>query len=376
MKYCFLFIIIFLMGCEKKQRIKTEREYSIGYAVKAFSNVNKENDSIINAFQQCISTGKLRDYQNYWKKSDTLIFRYPYDDLWFSIEDHYPAYTPTLIAIQKKEANKYLVKMAVMGAPEGFNSLKIIYNFYAFREDNGTFKFGNVISDNLKSWKRERIQNITYVYRNDSVLSEEEVKRQIEFEDKLTSRFDFEKIEYKYIKCSTVHEFMKLRGYEYEDSMFLNNQTGGETFPEHRLIFSGNDSEYYPHELVHLYTHKYFKKINSIIDEGVATYLGGSKKMGYKNHIRILKKYVKDNNIDLYQYLFDTQKRFTIIGDGSSIKYSAGALLCHLADKQNVLKELLNSGESDEELIKKVEEIFKIDRKDIDAFFKQELEHF
>ena len=169
---------------------------------------------------------------------------------------------------------------------------------------------------------------------------------------------------------------MKLRGFDYEDSMFLNNQKGGEAFSSHKLIFSGNNSEYYPHELVHLYTHKYFKNVNSTINEGLATYLGGSKELDYLKHIGILKEYLAINKIDLFEYLFDDEKKYTIIGNVSSIRYSAGALLCAIADKKNVLNQLLDSGKSNEELILTIENLFDIDRKDFNSFINEKLSEY
>ncbi|MCD8406261.1 hypothetical protein LNI88_09950 [Tenacibaculum dicentrarchi] len=277
------------------------------------------------------------------------------------------------MSIQEKAKNKYLVKIAVMGSPEGFNSLNSIYNFYAFREKEGNFKFENVITENLKQWNTNTIENIKYIYPPEKKLNQTEIKKQIEFENKLISKFDFNKINYTYISCNSVYDYMKLRGFDYEDSMFLNSQKGGETFSSHRLIFSGNNSEYYPHELVHLYNHKYFKNINSTINEGLATYLGGSKELDYSEHIGILKDYLASTKIDLFEHLFDDEKKYTVIGNVSSIRYSAGALLCALADKKNVLNQLLESGKSNEELISTIEKIFNINRKDFNTFIKEKL---
>ncbi|MFI1773061.1 hypothetical protein [Thalassobellus citreus] len=376
MKYFFFFVLIIFTNCKEKNKIEQQKRYDVGYALKAFSEIHKENDTIIKTFEKCISSSKLFEYGQYWKKSDTLIFKYAYDDLWFSIVDWYPEYIPTIMSIQKKEEDKYLVKIAVMGKPEEFNSLNVIYNFYAFRENDGDFKFENVITENLKEWNEKNIENIKYIFPPNKKLNQTEVQKQIEFENNLISKFNFDKINYTYISCNSVYDYKKIRGFDYEDSMFFNNQNGGETFPEHELIFSGNNSEYYPHELVHLYTHKYFKNINSIIDEGFATYLGGSMELDYLHHIRILKEYLGNNKIDLLEYLLDNKKKYTVIGNVSSIKYSVGALLCSLADENNVLYEILDSGKSDEELIKTIEGLFNIDRKDFNSFINEKLKEY
>ena len=376
MKYYFLFAILLLINCTQKKKIEPQKRFAVDYALQAFSEIHKENDTIIKTFEKCINSSKLYEYSDYWQESDTLIFKYAYDDLWFSINTNYPAYTPTIMSIQKQKKDKYLVKIAIMGSPERFNSLSSIYNFYAVREKGGKFKFKNVITDNLKKWNTTAVENIKYILPPNKKLNRAEIEKQIDFENNLISKFGFEKINYTYISCNSVYDFMKLRGYDYEDSMFLNSQKGGQAFSSQKLIFSGNNSEYYPHELVHLYAHKYFKNINLTINEGLATYLGGSKELDYLEHIKILKEYLTIKKIDLFEYLFDDEKKYTIIGNVSSIRYSAGALLCDLADKQNLLNQLLNSGKSDEELISTIENIFDIKRKDFNSFIKQKLDEY
>ena len=373
MKILLLFPLILLTNCTQKKKIESEKTFAVDYGIQAFSKLHKENDLIITTFKKCFNSNTYLDYAQYWQESDTLIFKRPFDDLWLSIEDYYPAYTPTIVSIQKKEKDKYLVKIAVMGNPEQFNSLHAIYNFYAIRDNEDIFKFKNVINDNLKLWNTKTIDNIKYIYPPQNTLNNNEIKKQIEFENNLITKFDFDKINYTYISCNSVYEFMKLRGFDYENSMFLNNQKGGVAFTNSQLIFSGNNSEFYPHELVHLYTYKYFKNINSTINEGFATYLGGSMELDYLSHIKILKDYLKTSKIDLFEYLFDDEKKFTIIGNISSIKYSAGALLCDLADKQNVLNQLLDCGKTDEELILAIESLFDINRKDFNSFIDKKL---
>lgn len=368
-------MIVLFINCREKEKHQPAEKFTVSYSAKAFLDVYKENDSIINTFKKFVNS-EYEDFNLYWKKSDTTIFKYAYDDLYFLIPKNYPSYIPTILAIQKINKNKYVVKIGIMGSPEEIDTLVAIYNFYAIRENNGDFKFENVISQNLKMWNKFKIENIEYYYPANKELNQAEVNKQIEFENSLISKFNFKKINYKYISANTTYDFMKLRGFDYDDTMFFNNQKGGQAFSNSNLIFSGNNSEYYAHELVHLYVHKYFSEANSTINEGLATYLGDSLEMDYKTHIRILKIYIKTNNINLFEYLFDDEKKYTIIGDGSSIRYSAGALLCAIADKKNVLEALLDSGKSDEELIKTIEIIFNIKRIDFNSFILKELEQY
>lgn len=155
MKY-FLLVFLSFLSCnnqvEEQSFIEEKpRKVYVDYGVQAFSEIQKENDSIIKRFKECISSKNYSDYFKFWDKNDTTIFKYPFDDLYHVVNTNYPSYEPTILAIQKLEPNKYLLKIGVMGSPEGFNSLDFIYNIYAIRNPQSEFVFKNTIEDNLKT---------------------------------------------------------------------------------------------------------------------------------------------------------------------------------------------------------------------------------
>lgn len=386
MKYCF-FLILMVYSCKENKNIKSQnvinectniKSVYVDYPVSAFSKVQKENDSIISRFKECINSKKRSSYSKFWDTSDTIFFKSPYVDLYNIINFDYHSYKPTIVAIQKLE-DKFLLKIALMGQPEVFNSLYVIYNLYAVKNNAGKFVFQNALNETLKGWNTKSVENIKYYYDSNSAINEKEITKQLDFETKLISFLDVEKIDYKYIICENNHEAFSLLGYDYEDSMFLTNQQGGITFSKQKVIFAANNKATYPHEVTHIYTYEYFPKINTIIDEGFATYLGGSKGLSYMKHIKILEEYISKNKISISEYLFDNQKRYTALNDSSSILYSAGALLCDLAYKKGGKKklfDLMNSGNSDRDLKSTIEVVFNIDIINFDQFIENELNTF
>ena len=386
MKYFFLMIVL-VFSCKntrtseikglKKEDPNTKLVY-VDSPVRAFSKVQKENDSIISRFNECINSNKRSDYRKFWDRSDTTFFKTPYVDLYNIINFDYPTYKPTIIAIQKLN-DKYLFKIALMGEPEGFNSLYVIYNLYVMKNNKGEFVFQNPLNETLKEWNTKIVENIKYYYNSNSTIDEKEVANQIDFETELITFLEVDKIEYKYIVCKNSHESLSVLGYDYEDSMFFTNQEGGITFSNQKVIFAGNNKATYHHEVTHIYTFEHFPEINIIIDEGFATYLGGSKGLSYKEHIKVLNEYISKNKISLSEYLFDTQKRYTVLNDSTTILYSSGALLCDLAYKKGgkeKLFDLMNGGRSDRELKSTIEDIFNIDIANFDRFIENELNTF
>lgn len=383
MKY-FLFFFCLFLSCnksvEKHSPIeKQTRNVYVDYGVQAFSEIQKENDSIIEKFRECISSKNYSDYDRFWDQNDTSLFKHPYDDLYYVVNTNYPSYEPTILAIKKLEPNKYLLKIGVMGTPEGFNSLDFIYNIYAIRNPQSEFVFKNTIEDNLMDWNRKTVDNITYYYSPERILNNAEIQKQIDFENYLIGFLEVDKIDYKYLVCNSINEIYRILGYDYFNEMFFTEQSGGLNYLEQELFFSGNDKEFYPHEIAHIYLRKKLPNIHPVLNEGFATYVGGSKELNYKEHIKILQNYISNNKISISEYLFDDFKRYTLIGTNSSIMYSCGALLCDLAfesyGKQGLF-DLLKSGNSDDELKKSIEAVFDIKIESFDNFINQELKNY
>lgn len=383
MKKYICLVLLFFMSCKEKVKdineVVFKREVAVDYGVQAFSEIQTENQGIIKKFEECYNAKSFLAYDNYWDKNDTIFFNKPYENLYGILNRNYPSYTPTIVSVQRKNKEKYLVKIAIIGNPEGFFSLDYIYNIYAIKNKKKGFVFKNTISDNLKNWKTTNVGNISYYSPNNRLLNNKNIKKQIDFENYLTAFLNVEKINYKYVVCSSIREIYEVLGYDFVDTMFFTEQVGALSYPHQNILFSGNDSEFYPHELVHIYSHKKFPNIHPVFDEGFATYLGGSKGMEYKEHIMILRNHIKNERINIFDYLFDNRKRHVIIGDNTSFMYSFGAFICHLIVEkfgEEKLFQFMNCGKSDKELQTSIEEIFKINSDDFDNFFKKELEKF
>jgi hypothetical protein len=277
------------------------------------------------------------------------------------------------LSIKEIEKDSYQIKSAWIKKNNDTLNLNYIFNFIVAKEDN-KYVFKNIISSNIKYWKKNVVKSISY-------YSTEKIDRNkaIEFNDfnnKTAIYFNSKVLNFTYFKCKSVEELMKIRGYDFEYSMTLESQIGGETFTNENLIFSGNNSEVNKHELVHLYTFAKFKNIHNLIDEGISTFLGGSQGLSYKDHLLKLKDHLNSNKINIYKELFFDNY---IIDQKTSLWYTVGALLCDLCQKkygQQTLFELMNSGKKDIDIVVTIEKIFKIDRTELDSFIRKEISKY
>ena len=137
------------------------------YALQAFSKIQNENFEIISLVSNCLNNDDYTKYSEYWQYDADEVFSVPYKELFDVVNRNAPGYKPTLLAIQKKENEKYLIKIGIMGSPEGFYSLDVIYNFYAVKTTEG-FKFKNFISQELLNWDSIKIRNIKYYFPNEA----------------------------------------------------------------------------------------------------------------------------------------------------------------------------------------------------------------
>jgi hypothetical protein len=95
----------------------------------------------------------------------------------------------------------------------------------------------------------------------------------------MSQYFDIPRIPLTYYSASTVEEFFNMQGFQYHPMMYADS-TGGVVYKNN--VLSANNSEYYPHEISHLYIRKAVPGINQFFDEGLATYLGGSGTLSYE----------------------------------------------------------------------------------------------
>jgi hypothetical protein len=382
MRFSILLSFLILFACNKKdtsKEIETEDSLFVNYTVQIPESPEIKNRKLDQIdFLRCFFELDMKypDYTRHIEYEQSL-FSYPLVELYQIHIANHTGFRPTLLSLTDISKTHTIAKIGYFYPEEnGFVSLSFIFNIMIVEGENG-FKLTNMLTYNTRNWQKRNAGKITYYAKPDYRFNERKIQQMREFNQELGRFFHVNPISFEYYLSPSVKNSMQIRGYDFQYSMFLTDQIGGTVFPVDRIIFSGNNSEYYPHELVHIYIDEHYPSTHAIIEEGLAVYFGGSKGWAYEKHIAALKEYLKNNTIDFLEKLHDD--RSYTIGEKTSLWYAMGSLLCDMSLRKcgkEGLFQLLNSGETEEELHESLELLFEIEIENFNDFVRKELEYY
>ncbi|HBF20837.1 MAG TPA: hypothetical protein DDW81_12120 [Cryomorphaceae bacterium] len=279
-----------------------------------------------------------------WKAADFAEFQFPYRDIYYiekgwSQKHHY---NPTLIAISPAGiTDTYILKIAFMETQdEHLSHLRAIYNIVA-QVNSKEVTFSRYVNYAIRNWPIRKIGEITYYSSPQRSFSEAEARAQQKF---IFFLCDFlggvEPIPITYYSCTNPSELFNLKGFDYTYEMFFSETGGLAGFNNH--LYSGNNSDRYDHEVVHLYLYTYLStQLNPLLNEGMAMYLGGSSGIDYTTHRTHLAAYLKKHpQVQLKDHLNPYEDFY--VNKDTSVPYMIGALLCELALKERGKKFLFD----------------------------------
>ena len=266
-----------------------------------------------------------------WLEADFKRFKSPYYEI-IGIESGKLGsnfYQPSLMEIIATDnEEKKIVKLAFIGYNKETKShlIKAIYNMIAVKIDGKVF-FSKYIDYATENWQTVQEDNITYYISPSKKYNIEEVEKQKADIQLIAEFFNTEKFPIFYYSTVSPQEVFRLKGFDYHPMMYAD-QYGG--FAEdYSIVISGNNSEYYTHEVVHLFTSKLFPKIDSYFNEGIATYFGGSGTFDYQWQKEKLKDFLKKNpdfnvseHLNIYERLYFEKE--------TPVPYIVSAVLCEM----------------------------------------------
>ena len=325
MKYLLYFIVAFLpLSC-------TSQDTSGKVKLSIAPQVNRrENAPIITALESFLQTKNDSPSANrYWLLSDFTKFVHPYEGI-YNIEDSKFGrnfYQPSLMEITNtKDTGRKIVKVGFVGhnATTGENIVKVIYNMVANIQGENVL-FSSYIEHATRNWQVKKDGSITYCISPTKEFNPQEAKRQQQDIKTICDFFNCNTIPISYYSCIDPVEVFRIKGFDYNPMMYVS-KTGGLAQPGN-IIFSGNNSDYYTHEIVHLYVYNLFGEAPAFMNEGVATYFGGSGLHDFQWHKSKLREYLKTNSADFIALANNPFERL-YIDDETPLAYVAGAIIC------------------------------------------------
>ena len=370
MQYILTALLLFLISGDRSYAQNTQKQerFQINHIVNYHDTTNLS-----------IVTQRLKDiiYKYYDKEVQPTLFGVKTNQRWWTpnAEAYYLTYetgtntkefyTPDLLALQKLDTNLYRAKVAFTWVDSFKNTyINSIYNFVLMK-DHAQFYFLSIVDFMTKDWKSTTIKDVTFRYKNSHKFDKRAAKRTVTFNDSLARFFEIPSIKFDFYVADNCEELYRIQGFDYNYLMYSNNQFSGQADVVNKMLFSGNNSEWYPHEQVHLYVYGKFNvdkySVNRLFDEGMATWLGGSSGKDLDWHIDKLKTKLTISKIDLNNFLTEPK----VVSDSANLDYTVGGILVRAAFERygkEKLWLLIENSQTEEQLYQNICSTFGIKR--------------
>ena len=339
----------FTLNCNGQKTKQSDFRLTVSPII---DKTDKSNKAIINALTDFLLTKNASLTENaHWLQADFQKYSYPYLDIYNIENSKYGKdfFKPTLMEIIKTEnENQRVVKIAFIGhnSETNENQIKSIFNIVT-NIDKDKIIFSRYLDYATQNWQTLNKNEIMYKISPNKPLNETEIFNQQKDIEKICEFFDCKPISITYYSCINPKEVFEIKGFDYNPMMYVSKTGGLADFGN--IIFSGNNSEIYTHEIVHIYTNNLFPKIDKFLDEGMATYIAGSGKFDYEWHRKKLDKFLIENkNFDFKEHTDPFEQLY--FEDETSIPYLTAALILERTKRIYGNEKLLELLKSEKEL--------------------------
>lgn len=353
------------------------------YIHEEVSNANGEvEQQLIELWQNYISDGNFQDVNSpYWSFENMSV---PDENFW-------------AIGIAQLKKKAYKVQCKVIGIFEVENGYWSLISSFSHLDKSGEIHLDVISSvyakkvadkyllissaEYLKSiFEHRKVGKIDYYIHPFHTFKLAEAEQMNDFNIEMSKEFGVEPLEFDYFVASNARDISRTWGYEYMNRMYNPSGKGGVASWRNMIIYSGNNSAYYPHELVHLYTYHIVPKDPHFwVGEGIATFYAGTSTYSFHGHMLKLKEFLAKNS----EYdLSDISKLKKTIPNGehaSDFRYVIGGLLMkNIYEKEGVkgLIESLKYGTSDEDFYQLLEDKLKVTKDGLDTYIKLEMKNY
>ncbi|MCH7397515.1 hypothetical protein MM236_05925 [Belliella sp. DSM 107340] len=310
--WSFLLSLFLIFSCTEDKGILEEslaQNIALEINNSLLFTMSREDSLLVEKIESFISLYNDSQYKvsDDWLFVDTLSV-YPYFEFYSNIVE---SNSIQVLAFSNKEKYK-CVKLAFMKD----KNIEAIINIPAMLKENEEYILLNYY-DLYSRVTPEQFDGNRYFNHSSSPLDQKKIEEMHELNGKLSIFFGFSELKFDYYLFDNAEKLFTALGYDYSPDMFSRYQSNSFCRPADMSIFAGNGSAYHAHELTHLYVHTFvgngnpnLDNPNSFLDEGFATYFGGSQGFDLKESTEITKQYFRLNNV-----YFDDVKKFNLLID-------------------------------------------------------------
>ena len=252
-----------------------------------------------------------------------------------------------------------LAKVALMGQEaRGFSSLKFIYNILVTRQQQG-FRLSRITDYHTRTWKNYTVGTIRFIVSPGRTYNPAEAQRLDSMNRHYASLLQLPVVQATYYSCTGSVEMFGVKGYDYIPNMYIA-ESGGQADAEAGILYSALNTEWYPHELVHLYVDKLAGDQGGYLArEGACTFLAGSLNLPLRTHAAALLAYSQTHpEQDLWHLLFNEKQ---VTETTSSVYGLGGVITAAVYDRYGLpgLRDWLHTGDSPAVVLSFLDQRFK-----------------
>ncbi len=381
-KLLFSIVIMFLFNsCRESIEVKAQIQGQTP-KIKLVKNANvigekADEKEILRLWEEMINKSMAyisEANSSYWIKSEHFDIpnTFMMESLGFiSLNNNCQA---TVIALIPTGKDTFLLKTMITSISSSTKTtqLEYIYSVEAIKTKEG-FKFRSLPQQYYQNWKKKTVGTITFCYDSSRVFNDSLAMKLDSFNRAMSLLFKSDIQLPIYFVAKNTFEAYQIMGYDFSHAQATNQQKGAFADEYNGVIFSG-DTEYYPHEIVHLYLAEYKVKCHQWFNEGICVLFGYNLADDVKPLKTYLAQHPEEPLNDISTFHFNINNEYY-----SDFMYGIGGLICkRVYDKEgmNGLIDLLKSGNTNDDFYNAVEKHFNVKKEGFGAFIRNELKNF
>ncbi len=315
----------------------------------------------------------------YWNEEEKAAYK-NFDFLSFEFGRQWynrPYYKSTILSIDP--VNEYFQIKALFAYVLDTGNIEVLcsMNVYA-KKENGQFKLYNSLPIYTQDWQHKKTRSIQYHYLASHEFNTALADSMNIFIDDLKVKFEIDTTyAVAFYFADDWDVIQQAKGLDYYAGMGNIPKPQGRQNGLNKMVFSGAGSEWYPHELAHIYLYPEFPK-GGFFHEGIASLLGGHAGKLLEWHYKRMDSYLTEHpEINL-----DSLMDFYYMDNITNPKHVISGLLCQMALESggmDKLKQLLTYGGSHQNYsfngnaYNAIEDVLGIKQENLNEIIRQEL---